>query len=65
PHQEDEFDDVFDVDILPSLERDHMMPLDHFNAKTILHEGPMEMVSNEDDSFINDDDVEEASMVMI
>ncbi|CAK9143869.1 unnamed protein product [Ilex paraguariensis] len=62
PYQEHVPDEVFEsmeIDEMPSLERDDMIPLGCTDVDNIFHEQPMENVDEEDNNFINDSDIEE------
>ena len=64
PYQEHVPDEVFEsmeIDEMPSLERDDMIPLGCTDVDNILHDQPMENVDEEDNNFINDSDIEEDS----
>ncbi|CAK9171826.1 unnamed protein product [Ilex paraguariensis] len=62
PYQEHVPDEVFEsmeIDEMPSLERDDMIPLGCTDVDNIFHEQPMENVDEEDNNFINESDIEE------
>ncbi|CAK9180836.1 unnamed protein product, partial [Ilex paraguariensis] len=57
-------DDVFDsmeIDEMPSLERDNMIPLGCTDVDNILCDQSKENVDEEDDNFINESDIKEDS----
>ncbi|CAK9178211.1 unnamed protein product, partial [Ilex paraguariensis] len=64
PYQEHVSDEVFDsmeIDEMPSLKRDDMIPLGCTDVDNILRDQPMENLDEEDDNFINDSDIKEDS----